>query len=458
MRRTSLVMRVVMLTSGVAIVAVVIAVLVSYPLVRSAAQSQAQATLARLADLTASALERGVNRPGEPLPRRLAEALIAEQVTAYLVPAVGQLPPGVTEEQGVILRSGGSISSQATTDVGFVFIEGRGLGNGISVVLEQPGAVTGGPVAQVLVRLAIALFVGLVIAIAIGFLVARRITRPLRSAATAAHALAAGSRDVVVPVAGPSEVAEIGEAINTLSASLTASEQRQRDFLLSVSHELRTPLTAVKGYGEALADGVVPEADVSRTGDIVVSEAARLDRLVSDLLDLARLGAVDFAIDLVDVDADDVGSEAAQVWRDRCAREGVEFRYEGTSLPLRTDPVRLRQIIDNLTENALRVTPSGAPIVLHVGRGIGEDEGMAVIEVRDGGPGLTAEDLAVAFEPSVLYERYRGVRKVGTGFGLALVGRLATSLGGRAEAGVAGEGGARFTVLLPLLSSPGVVE
>jgi len=140
------------------------------------------------------------------------------------------------------------------------------------------------------------------------------------------------------------------------------------------------------------------------------------------------------------------------VWGDRCAREGVVFRLEPPAVPaiVITDPLRLRQIVDNLAENALRVTPAGAPMVLAVGVA-GTD---AVVQVRDGGPGLTPDDVAVAFQPAALYARYRGVRRVGTGVGLALVGRLAARLGGRAEAGRAPEGGASFTVRLPLAPAP----
>ena len=95
---------------------------------------------------------------------------------------------------------------------------------------------------------------------------------------------------VRLPVEGPAEVAELSEALNHLSDALATSEGRERAFLLSVSHELRTPLTAVRGYAEALSDGVVPSEDVSRTGATMLAESERLDRLVSDLLDLARLG------------------------------------------------------------------------------------------------------------------------------------------------------------------------
>jgi two-component system sensor histidine kinase BaeS len=259
--------------------------------------------------------------------------------------------------------------------------------------------------------------------------------------------MAEGSRDVTLKPEGPVEIADIAESLNRLNAALVVSEGRQREFLLSVSHELRTPLTAVKGYAEALSDGVIPTDDVPRTGAIVAGEAARLDRLVSDLLDLARLGAVDFHVSPVEVDLVELGEDAGAVWLDRAMPEGVRLVLDLPVDPVivRTDPIRVRQIIDNLAENALRVSPRQSVVVLAVRR----EGAWGVVEVRDSGPGLTSDDVLVAFEPGVLHERYRGVRPVGTGLGLALVGKLAQGLGGFAEAGQAAEGGARFTVRIP---------
>jgi two-component system sensor histidine kinase BaeS len=180
----------------------------------------------------------------------------------------------------------------------------------------------------------------------------------------------------------------------------------------------------------------------------VLGEARRLDRLVSDLLDLARLGALDFRIDLQPVDLTALVQAAGEVWRARCEAVGVVGRTDLPRHPVHcvTDPTRVRQILDGLAENALRVTPAGRPVLL----GLYETPAAAVLQVRDGGPGLSEADLPVAFERSVLYERYRGVRQVGTGVGLALVQGLATRLGGTAYAGRAPEGGACFTVRLPL--------
>ena len=450
-RRTSLVTRTVLMASAIAAIVVVVASLVSYPLIRATALTQMQATLGRLADLTAAAVERGPRagaRDGELLPRALAETLRAEQVTGYLVFDAAFRPPGLRLDHVQGLLAGRDLSLQSETPQGAVLIEGRALSAGGAIILEQPVSVVGGTAQSVLMRFVAALALGLLIAIPIGYIVARRMTRPLRAARDAAYEMASGSRDVRLEPEGPSEIADIADSLNHLNTALAASEGRQREFLLSVSHEFRTPLTAVKGYAEALADGVVPTDDVPRTGATVAAEAERLDRLVSDLLDLARLGAVNFQMHPVDTDLLDIGRDAGDVWGDRCARDDVAFLTElpGGPLGVRTDPMRVRQIIDNLMENALRVAPAGTTIVLAVR----EEPPWAVVEVRDSGPGLTADDIDVAFEPGALHERYRGVRPVGTGLGLAMVGRLASGLGGRAEAGRAAEGGARFTVRLPL--------
>ncbi len=316
------------------------------------------------------------------------------------------------------------------------------------MVLVQPSSVAGGTAADARRRLLLPLLLGLVSAVVAGWLLARWLARPMQQAAAAADRLASGARDVRLPVEGPAEVADLSAALNHLSDALASSEGRERAFLLSVSHELRTPLTAVRGYAEALADGVVPEEDVRRTGGTVLAESQRLDRLVSDLLDLARLGAQDFRVDAVDTDVGRLVAEASEVWRDRCAAEGVRLVLEISEEPLDvvSDPGRLRQIVDGLAENALRVTPEGRPVVFAARR----EADRVVLEVRDGGPGLTDDDLQVAFERGVLYDRYRGVRRVGTGLGLALVAGLAERLGGRAVAGHAIEGGARFAVELPL--------
>lgn len=441
----SLSARTVALCVLVALVAAVVAVAVSVPLINGAAAAQAQANLDRLAAITVEALR----QPSQTGARdRLRDLLVTQNVSAYLVGPDLPSAPGLTPAQTQAVLSGTELSTTVTVDGEDYFLSARPVNGLYGVVLLAPGNTAVEPAADGMRRLVAAMLVGVAVASVIGYLASRRITRPLRTFAATAQQLSAGERDIRVDTTGPTEVAEIARSLNELSRALAASESRQRDFLLSVSHELRTPLTAIRGYAEAMADGVVPAADLPATAVVMQAEADRLDRLVADLLDLARLGAVDVSVTPADVDLVGVVRAAADVWTDRCAREDVRFTASVPAGPVvvRTDAVRCRQIIDNLAENALRVTPAGAQIVLSCG--VAGAHG--VVEVCDGGPGLTEADRAVAFEPGALYARYRGVRPVGTGVGLALVGRLAARLGGSAFVAAAPGGGAAFGVRLPV--------
>lgn len=452
MKRLRILPATVILAAAVATIAVVAAALVSLPLVRSNAEAVATAELARLADLTATALR--VDRQGRyVLPPRVAGVLQAEQVTAYVVgPDAAELPDGVTAEEVAAVTSGGGVEARADTPEGTVIVVGRPFEPGIGVILVQPSSVAGGTATEVIARLVLALVIGLAIAVAIALVAGAWLTTPLRRAADAALRLGRGERGIHVRPEGPAEVADMADAINRLASALAVSEGRQREFLLSVSHELRTPLTSVRGYAEALADGLVAGDDVARTGSVMAAETQRLDRLVSDLLDLARLRADDFAIECVDVDLRAMLRDASEVWTDRCQRADIRCEVIVPAEPVivRADPLRLRQMVDNLAENALRVVPAGGVITMS---GWSEPP-WGVVAVRDSGPGLSPEDCEVAFEPGILHERYRGLRPVGTGLGLALVGRLAAGMGGWARADSAPEGGAAFTVGVPLAAGP----
>ncbi|HET9128639.1 MAG TPA: HAMP domain-containing sensor histidine kinase [Propionibacteriaceae bacterium] len=445
----SLVARIAWLAAAAAVITALLAAGLTVGIVRSAANSEAQRTLSKLADAAQTTSDLGPD--AEAAQRRALVVLRALQVRGVLVTANGMTPRNdplaavVTDRDVQALLSGRSISAQRPYQGTIVLVQGRPTRAGGIILLQRRGDAVGA-VTRALGRSTLALLAGVVIAVGLSLLVAWRIVRPLRRTARAAHALAAGERDVRLSPEGPDEVAEIAAALTALSGSLERSETRQQEFLLSVSHDLRTPLTAISGYAESLAEGVVPPEEAAEVGGVMLEESLRLRRMVDDLLDLARLGAQDLRLDIVDTDVSGLVQSAARVWSDRCADAGVGFAWaapDGVRLP--TDASRLRQVLDGLLENALRVTPAGRPIVLEL-----RAEGSgAALEVRDGGPGLTDDDLAVAFDRGALYERYRGVRRVGTGLGLAIAHRLVTRLGGTIEAGHAAEGGARFTVRLP---------
>jgi two-component system sensor histidine kinase BaeS len=441
--------RISLLSIGVAVLTALLAGALALGLGRNSGADAARRNLGRLADVTQTAVDNGA---GIPRPR-VVKALAGLDVRSGVIRPNGRIVTGnalvtaaVTPDDVVAVLAGKDVSASRSARGVTVFVEGRPVARG-GIVLVQKRADAVAPEKRALRRTALALLIAGCLAAALGLLVAWRLARPLRRTAAAAHALAGGHRDVALPAEGPAEVVEVSDAINRLADGLRHSEARQRQFLLSVSHDLRTPLTAISGYAESLAEGVVPPEEAARAGAVVLGEARRLERLVGDLLDLARLGAQDFRVEVAPVDLTALVTAAAGVWSARCAPAGVEFRLGAPPAPLWTvtDASRLRQVLDGLFDNALRVTPAGRPIVLAAW----PEPGAAVVEVRDGGPGLTDADLAVAFEQGALYERYRGVRQVGTGLGLAIVAGLVARLGATVEAGHAPEGGARFTVRLP---------
>ena len=432
--------RIALSTVAAALVGVVAAGLVALGLVRTAYDGQARRTLHQEAVLISNLVE---TRPGVA-----AQVVAAAKLQVARVGADGQLMtrrprPGLAPdaEDVASAAAGRSVATERRLAGVRYLVEVQPVDTGGGVIVAQPVSEARAVTKGVFRKLALALALGLGAAVLIGVALASRLSKPLVSAAAAAHRLAAGDRTVRLAETGPDELADLSRSLNVLAQALATSEGREREFLMSVSHELRTPLTGIRGFAEALGEGVGDPAEAGRT---IEAEAERMQRLVTDLLDLARAGADDFRLDLASVDLRELVRDAATVWQLRCSEVGVPLTVELPAEPVRvtTDVGRVRQVLDGLAENALRLTPSGQPIVLSVQAG-------GVLQVRDGGPGLRDEDLPVAFDRSVLYERYRGVRQVGTGLGLALVGALVARLGGTAEAGHAPEGGACFTVRLP---------
>ncbi|MHC3467443.1 sensor histidine kinase [Streptomyces sp. 7R007] len=446
-RRGSLAARIVLLTTAVAAVAAVVTGLFAWRMIRTNAEAQERDELSRQAEVLARTpplaswmLERQQRIAG---PEDIGLALVRPS-GAVDGPAAAVV--GAAEARALL--AGRDVSATARLEGRPVLVEGVPSATGGGLVLTRPMSAVDEATARMRGALVLPLALGLAGAAVAGALLGRRLARPLVSAARAAHRLSEGERGLTVPARGPAELAELAGALHTLDAALARSENRQRDFLLSVSHEIRTPLTTVRGYAEALADEVVTGDEVPEAGRILRSEIERLERFVGDLLALARLEADDFRLDAGEVDLDALLAEAATAWSARCAGHGVDFRVERPKgpLPLITDGFRVRQLIDGLAENALRVTPAGKPLVLALER----DGTGARLQIRDGGPGLTEDDIAVAFERGALSERYRGVRPVGSGLGLAIAHRLTSRLGGTITATApAPEGGACFTVHLP---------
>ncbi|MBE1502507.1 signal transduction histidine kinase [Amycolatopsis lexingtonensis] len=449
--RGTLAGRITLVCLAVAGIAVIVAGLVAARLIRTTADNVLQSSLSAQADVVATQLdETGIgNRLGVG---KVADVVRGQGISVVVRRAGGAqaLGEATAVQAATKLGLGANHSGRVTAGGAQYLVETRVVGTrGAAFALVLPARNADATQRALVRNIALALGIGLLVAAVAGFASGRLLGRPLRRAALAAGSLRAGRRDVRVPVQGPREVAEVAGSLNSLADALAVSEARQREFLLSVSHELRTPLTAVTGFAEAIADGVAAGDDAVRAGQTIQREAARLERLVTDLLELARLGADEFRLDLASVDLAALVRDCAEVWQLRCAREDVRLSISAPAPPVLVvaDARRLRQVVDGLAENALRVTPAGAPMVF----ALSVSASGASLSVRDGGPGLAPEDYPVAFERGVLNARYRDRRPVGSGIGLALVHGLVTRMGGTLTAGPAPEGGAAFTMTFPLV-------
>jgi two-component system OmpR family sensor kinase len=284
--------------------------------------------------------------------------------------------------------------------------------------------------------LLLAALAGVVLAAVLSFVVARSISRPIRRVAAATRALAADESHDPLPTRGTTELASLAQAFNQMTEQLAASRQAERDFLLSVSHELKTPLTAIRGYSEGLADGAFEAEEAAR---VISLEARRLERLVRDLLDLARMNRHEFSVQHEPVDLAEVAREAVRRQETAALAFGVTLTAQGDEAWVDADGDRVLQVASNLVENALRETPEGGAVTVRVEPGR--------LLVTDTGRGIRAEDIPHAFERFYLYDKADKDRPVGSGLGLAIVRQLATAMGGDVSV-QSGPGGTTFEVRL----------
>ena len=289
-----------------------------------------------------------------------------------------------------------------------------------ALVLLRPKSVTRSRWTPYVWGLLIAAAAGGLLAAIAALLLARRISRPVGRVAAAARSLARGTHPDAVPVEGAAELATLALSFNALAEQLRRAQEAERSFLLSVSHELKTPLTAIRGYAEAVEDGAIDAREAAAT---VAQEAARLERLVKDLLDLARMNRTDFSVHNAEIDLAEVAEDAVRRYQQQADAFGVELLLAADGpAPAVADADRVLQVVSNLVENALRLAPAGAEVRVVAGPGL--------LRVEDTGPGIGDEDREHAFERFYLHERYGRERPVGTGLGLAIVKELTHAMGG----------------------------
>ncbi|HEX3908013.1 MAG TPA: HAMP domain-containing sensor histidine kinase [Mycobacteriales bacterium] len=307
-----------------------------------------------------------------------------------------------------------------------------------------PTAAKAGITRQGLWRIALAAAAILALTIAVCAFAATRLVRPLRALTTAAGRVGAGDRSARVRPPRGGEIGELGVAFNRMAAELGEAETRRKDMVSDVAHELRTPLGNIRGWLEAVQDGLAePDPELIAS---LLEESGLLQHVIEDLQDLALAdaGKLVFHPELVDVSAFVV--QAVGAHRVEAADRGVTIEIDCPApVEISTDPNRLHQILNNLVSNAVRYTPAGGTVIVRAWVGAG----AVRIEVSDTGVGISAEDLPKVFSRFWRAERSRGRAGGGSGLGLAITRHLVEAQGGtitvRSEVGV----GSVFAVRLP---------
>ncbi len=294
-------------------------------------------------------------------------------------------------------------------------------------------------------RLALALAVGVALAGLLFFWLSRQLTEPVRALTRATEDVAAGRYDVEIPAArGRDEIALLNERFRGMVGQLAEAEKLKRSFLMSVSHELRTPLTAIRGHVEAIREGIVSGDEPVRASlDIVAAETDRLERLVGDVLDLAKLQAHRFAVRHEEVDLQRVLDQAYGAFAEEARRREIDYSLTGADAApvIVSDGDRVLQVITNLLSNAFRWTPDGGSIELR----LAESNGAVSVDILDTGPGVPPSQRARIFEAFVSEDAE------GTGLGLPIAKELAVALGGGIELGANVGAGSRFRLVLPVV-------
>ncbi len=310
-----------------------------------------------------------------------------------------------------------------------------------------------------------AALLAILISIALALALAYTLLRPVRELTRAAAALAQGDLSQRVPVRGDDEIATLARTFNHMAASLQQAETQRKAMTADIAHELRTPLSVQRANLEALQDGVYPLTPENLTP--VLEQTMRLERLVDDLRTLALADAGQLELVRTPTDLPALIRRVTDPFRTQAGDRQIIIEPPPTEAcpPLDLDPGRVEQILGNLLSNALRHTPEGGTIRVQcsvvsnqwmnthfpefVARKL-NTEHWTLITVRDSGPGIPEEALPHIFERFYRGDRSRSRAEGGTGLGLSIARKLAQAHGGDLLAANHPEGGAVFTLVLPV--------
>lgn len=429
--------------AGVALVAVALVVALVVVSTSRETRSLAAAQRQALASAAARSAAAAYSRAGGWATADTADAVQSARDAGgrlTVLDAQGDVVAGAGGGPGGGQGPGGGDAQTATA---LVVSDGRRVG---SVVFRVPGAGLTGAEQRLRDRLVrIALVGGLaavLLALAAGFVVARRLTAPLRRLTRAAGALEHGDTQARAAAGtAPGEIGDLAQAFDRMAQALEDQAQTRTALLAEIAHELRTPLTILRGNCEALVDGVL-EPTPQRLGSLH-DEVLRLEGLVADLETLSASESATLRLDRVPVDVALVARDVVALLAGRASAADVGLTDDLTSAIAAADRARVSQILENLVSNALKFTPPGGAVAVRVA----PVEGGASIEVRDTGRGIPPDEVPHVFER---HWRGRDAADVGgRGIGLAVVSELVAAHGGSIFVTSEPGRGSTFTVTLP---------
>ncbi|MDV6376623.1 sensor histidine kinase [Deinococcus arenicola] len=286
--------------------------------------------------------------------------------------------------------------------------------------------------------------VALSAALLVGTLLARRLVQPIQALTTLNRRYLAGERELRYGGRGSDELHELGQSFNQMADQIELEQHQHRQLVADVAHELRTPLTILKGELEYLQDGLsepTPEV-IGRLHE----EVGLLERLVGDLRLLSLADSGGLSLHPVPLDLTTLTADVIRAFERRAQGHGTQISLSGSPTPLYADPERLRQVLYNLLDNALKHTTPGTRVECTVTR-----EGQqARLDIRDHGPGLPAGSLERVFERLYRTDAARSRIDGGSGLGLSIVRTLTEAQGGRVQARNHPDVGAVFSVWMPI--------
>jgi len=283
------------------------------------------------------------------------------------------------------------------------------------------------------------------VALVIGLILTRQITRPIRALISGARQLTKGELSYRVDVKSRDEIGELADSFNIMASSLEKGEQSRRQLTADIAHELRTPLTVIEGTVDGIIDGVFkPDTEHLLS---IKEQSSLLTHLISDMRDISLAESGQLELNLAPTDIVELVRRMVSNYEINTIEKNVKIKLEeGTQIPeIGIDPVRIEQVISNLLTNAIRHTPPGGSITVTVKNG---EEGLK-ISVSDTGKGIATEDLPHVFERFYRSGSSRARKEGGTGLGLAIVKQMVEAHGGKVWVESKTGTGSIFSILLP---------